>query len=93
MEPNYETYLKNLLSPLEIYDFTPGVPGECALFALGTALDETAAGLEIAEREALCPTAEDAGLARREALFAHVPAAPDTARRRAERPPHCAQHG
>ena len=83
MEPNYETYLKNLLSPLGIYDFTPGAPGECALFALGTALDETAAGLEIAEREALCPTAEDAGLARREALFAHVPAAPDTARRRA----------
>ena len=83
MTQSYETYLKNLLEPLGVYDFTPGTPGECALFALGAALDNLAAVLEHAERESLCPTAEDEGLSRREALFARVPAAPDTARRRA----------
>lgn len=83
MEANYETYLKDLLSPLGIYDFTPGTPGESALFALGAALDDAAAALNRAEREALCPTAEEEGLSRREALFSHVPAAPDTAHRRA----------
>ena len=83
MQGNYETYLKNLLEPLGVYDFTPGTPGESALFALGASLDGLAAVLERAEREALCPTAENEGLSRRESLFAHIPAAPDTAHRRA----------
>lgn len=83
MQTSYEAYLKNLLEPLGVYDFTPGTPGEAALFALGAAMDDLSAVLDRAEREALCPTAEDEGLSRREALFAHVPAAPDTARRRA----------
>lgn len=82
-DPSYETYLKRLLEPLGIYDFTKGGAGESILYAAGKELDETADQIGNAERESQLMTAEGEGLSRREDLFAWKPAAPDTAHRRA----------
>ena len=78
----YETYLRQLLEPLGVYDLSETSIGGGELTALGAALDGVAARLETAEREALTATAEGEGLARREALFARRPAAVTAAERR-----------
>nr|WP_325185556.1 hypothetical protein [uncultured Oscillibacter sp.] len=78
----YETYLRQLLSPLGIYDLGAGSVNGAELYALGRALDRTAQRLEVVEREAVTVTAEDEGLRRREALFARRPAAVTAQERR-----------
>lgn len=65
----YAEYLKQLLSPLGVYDLNAGTFNEAELYALGAQLDRVANQLEHAEREALLATAEQEGLARREALL------------------------
>ena len=79
----YEAHLKNLLAPLGVYDLRAGTVNESELFAAAVSLDSAAARLERVEREALSETAEEEGLARREALFARRPALVTTALRRA----------
>ena len=71
----YEQYLRNLLEPLKVYDLEEGSINGAELAALGLGLDAIQTQLEMAEREAITATAEDVGLARREALFARRPAA------------------
>ena len=79
----YETYLRQLLAPLGIYDLERTSVSGAAVCALGTGLDMVSSLLETAEREALTATAEDKGLDRREALFARRPAAVTAEDRRA----------
>ena len=79
----YAQYLKNLLAPIGIYDLEEGSVSEAAVVALGEALDQAAAHLELAEQEALTATAEGEGLERREALFARRPIADTAESRRA----------
>ena len=77
----YEQYLIRLLAPLGLYDLrAPYNGGELA--ALGGALDSVSELVEQVERESLLVTAEGEGLDRREALFAHKPAAVTTEERR-----------
>ena len=71
----YEAYLRQLLSPLGVYDLGDGSVNGAELYALGEALDRTARRLETVERESVAATAEEEGLDRREALFARRPAA------------------
>lgn len=71
----YEAYLRQLLSPLGIYDLGAGSVNGAELYALGQALDRTAQRLGVVERESVTATAEDEGLRRREALFARRSAA------------------
>lgn len=78
----YEAYLRQLLSPLGVYDLGGTSVNGGELYALGLALDRTARRLEIVERESLTATAEDEGLDRREALFARRPAAVTAKERR-----------
>ena len=79
----YEEYLRALLEPLGVYDLAAGSVNRAELAALGVGLDSISEQLEIAEREAVAATAEDLGLARREALFLRRPAAATAAERRA----------
>ena len=77
----YEQYLTRLLAPLGLYDLrAPYNGGELA--ASGGALDSVSELVEQVERESLLVTAEGEGLDRREALFAHKPAAVTTEERR-----------
>ena len=71
----YETYLRQSLAPLGIYDLGESSVSGAAVCALGAELDKIAAQLELAEREAITATAEDVGLSRRESLFVCRPAA------------------
>ncbi len=82
MSGAYESYLCRLLAPLGIYDLHGDTCQGAELFALGQALDTVSAELDLAERESLLATAEEQGLALREALFARKPAAGTTAERR-----------
>ena len=79
----YEAFLRDLLSPLGIYELGEDSLSGAEICALGEGLDEVGGQLETAEREALTATAEDEGLERREALFARRPAAFTAADRRA----------
>lgn len=78
----YEAYLRQLLSPLGVYDLGDGSVNGAELYALGEALDRTARRLETVERESVAATAEEEGLDRREALFARRPAAVTARERR-----------
>lgn len=78
----YEVYLRQLLSPLGVYDLGDGSVNGAELYALGEALDRTARRLETVERESVAATAEEEGLDRREALFARRPAAVTAQERR-----------
>ena len=60
----YETYLKDLLRPLGVYDLESGSINSGELAAIGAALDEIGETLEHAEREMLLATACDTGLDR-----------------------------
>ena len=79
----YESYLRQLLAPLGVYDLSRGSISGAELYALGIPLDQTCERLETIEREAVTATAEDEGLRRREALFARRPAAVTPEERRA----------
>ena len=79
----YEAYLRQLLSPLGIYNLDGGSVNGAELYALGRALDRTGQRLETVERESVTATAEDEGLRRREALFLRRPAAVTPEERRA----------
>ena len=79
----YAEYIRVLLRPVGIYAFVPGNIGNGEIESIGTALDDCEAVGEDGAREALVPTAEDWGLALREALFAKRPAAPTLELRRA----------
>ena len=61
----YEAYLRQLLSPLGIYNLDGGSVNGAELYALGRALDRTGQRLETVERESVTATAEDEGLRRR----------------------------
>ena len=78
----YYEYLCALLEPLRLYALQRGTVSGSELYAAGKALDEAADALARAEREGILPLAGDEGLARREALFSHIGASPDTALRR-----------
>lgn len=79
----YETYLKDMLRPLGIYQMEEGSINGAELSAAGTGLDWVHQAMEYAEREGINATAEDEGLRRREALFARTSAAPTVELRRA----------
>jgi hypothetical protein len=83
MGASYESYLRALLEPLGIYDFTAGSASESELYALGAGMDVVGAALDTCQRESMPDTACAQGLSLREALFARKPAAPDLAHRRA----------
>lgn len=78
----YYEYLCALLEPLRLYALQRGTVSGSELYAAGKALDEAADALARAEREGILPLAGDEGLARREALFSHIGASPDTHLRR-----------
>ena len=82
MTPYYYECLRELLAPLRVYRTERGTVSGSELYAAGAALDEAADALERAEREGVLPLAEGEGLTRRERLFSHCPASPDTLRRR-----------
>ena len=69
----YGGYIRELLEPLGVYTFAQGSLSLAEAEAMGTGLDFAAAALDLAEREALLPTAEGEGLDRRAALFARQP--------------------
>ena len=71
----YEGYLRALLEPLGVYALGTGTINGAELYALGSGLDAVGGRLDTVERESLTATAEDEGLARREALFARRSAA------------------
>lgn len=79
----YESYLRQLLAPLGVYDLSRGSVNGAELYALGIPLDQVCERLEVIEREAITATAENEGLRRREALFARRPAAVTPEERRA----------
>jgi len=79
----YETYLRQLLAPLGVYDLSDTSINGAELYALGRLLDEVGARMDLAERESLTATAEDQGLRYREELFARRPAAVTAEERRA----------
>ena len=79
----YEGYLKALLEPLGVYDFGESSINGAELGAMGSGLDAVYTGLEFVEREALLATAEEIGLAQREALFVRRPVAVTAKERRA----------
>ena len=79
----YEEYLRALLEPLGVYNFETGGIHRAELAALGTELGHICGLLELAERESIAATAVGQGLARREALFLHRPAAVSAEDRRA----------
>ena len=83
MAAQYETFLKELLRPLGVYDLSDGSASESELYALGSGLDALSDRLEYVEREGLVATAEGEGLDLCESLFARRPAADTTALRRA----------
>ena len=78
----YGGYIRELLEPLGVYTFAQGSLSLAEAEAMGTGLDFAAAALDLAEREALLPTAEGAGLDRRAALFARQPVTVSTQLRR-----------
>lgn len=57
----YYEYLKDILSPLRLYDLDSGV-GASELMAAGSALDGAFGQVELLEREAMFSTAESFGL-------------------------------
>ena len=61
----YEAYLRQLLSPLGIYNLDGSSVNGAELYALGRALDRTGQRLETVERESVTATAEDEGLDRK----------------------------
>ena len=79
----YEEFLRALLTPLGVYDLRHSTLNAAELAALGVGLDAVGARIEHAERETLTATAEDEGLARREALFVRKNAASTAEERRA----------
>ena len=68
----YESYLKETLRPLRLYELEAG-PGAAELSALGAAMDAAAQALSDGERESRIPSAEDAGLAGYEAILPYTP--------------------
>ena len=79
----YYRYLCDLLRPLRVYRLEPESISGAELYAAGESLDAVAERLETAEREGILATAENEGLARREALFASHGAATTAQARRA----------
>lgn len=71
----YEEYLRALLEPLGVYNFSLNGIQMAELAALGSGLDSISAQLELTEQEAVAATAIEQGLARREALFLRRPVA------------------
>lgn len=69
----YFEYLCTLLEPLHIYALDEENNNTAELFAAGSALDAAAERFARAERESILETAEDAGLSKRERLFARCP--------------------
>lgn len=65
---SYERYLKELLTPLGVYDTENGY-GAAELFALGAAMDEASDNAETAERECTVSTAEDYGISSYEEIL------------------------
>lgn len=78
----YESYLKQMLAPLGLYDLSAGTWNGSELAVLGSELDAVSAVLDTVERESLLATAEGEGLDRRVALFAGKPQSPTTEARR-----------
>lgn len=76
----YGTYLKELLSPLGVYDMTGIGGGE--LESIGAVLDPCGTLLELTEREMSLATAQDEGLEAVASLLAHRPVTSDAARLR-----------
>lgn len=76
----YGTYLKELLSPLGVYDMT-GIGG-AELESVGAALDPCGTLLERTEREMSLATAQDEGLEAVASLLARRPVTNDPARLR-----------
>lgn len=80
---SYAEHLKQLLSPLGIYDWEKGVFHRAEVASQGAALDGCEAELERIQREMLLSTAEDEGLEAVERLLPYRPVAGTTPRRRA----------
>ncbi len=79
----YGDYIRDLLRPLGVYDFTPGGYSHSETEALGLGFDGCGAAVDYAEREGILMTAEGEGLERRELLFARRPVQVSPALRRA----------
>ena len=79
----YGDYIRDLLRPLGVYDFTPGGYSHSETEALGVGFDGCAEAVDYAEQEGILMTAEGEGLERRERLFAKRPVQVSPALRRA----------
>jgi len=79
----YASYLRELLAPLGVYRLEEKSFSGAELEALGGAMDALWSTAEAAQRETIAATAGGEGLSRMEAIFPFVPAAADTAARRA----------
>lgn len=78
----YAQYLRDLLSPLGVYDLSGSSFSGGQVEALGAALDDMWAAAQEAQRESIPMTAVGLGLERWEALFPRRAAAEDAAGRR-----------
>ena len=78
----YAAYLRELLSPLRVYDLASGSFSGGEVDTLGAALDGQWAEDQAARRESLVETAEGLGLERWEQLFPHRAAADTVEARR-----------
>ena len=79
----YEEYLWALLEPLGVYSAEPDSIHQAELAAMGVGFDAIHERLELAEQEAVISTAQQEGLAQREALFFRRPVAETAEQRRA----------
>ncbi len=79
---NYTEYIKELLSPLGVYDLNEGA-GAGEIEALGETLDVIDDFLSELEREMVCTTAESYGLDRYESMLPYEPVYEDASGRRA----------
>ena len=79
---NYTEYIKELVSPLGVYDLNEGA-GAGEIEALGETLDVIDDFLSELEREMVCTTAESYGLDRYESMLPYEPVYEDASGRRA----------
>ena len=77
----YSENMKQLLSPLRIYDLEAGY-GVNELDAVGAVLDELYEQLLVIERESVVPTAEDEGLSAYESILPYLPSSEKLEERR-----------
>lgn len=78
----YAQYLRDLLSPLQVYDLTPSAFSGAEIVSLGASLDALWETAQQAQQESAVASAQGMGLQNWESLFPHLAATTDLDSRR-----------